>query len=177
MARSINNGAYFAVLAFAVVGGFIAHEAAHWAMGVALGHEMTMSLNAASSAPGEAVSVCDMRWISAAGPAFTIATALAAAAFVFWRGAVLAYPFIFAAFLMRLTATAVSAFNPNDEMRISASLGWGDWTLPIIVTLALLALTVAASRRLGIGWRTNVLSYVVASALITAIVFGDQALG
>ena len=176
MARPISNAAYYAMLAFAVVGGFVAHEAAHWAAGEALGHEMTMSLNRAAPAPGAEVTACQARLIDAAGPAFTLATALIAAAFVFTRGAVMAYPFIFAAFLMRLTATAVSLLHPNDEMRISAALGMGDWTLPLAVTLALLALIIAASLRLGIGWRTNVLSYLLGNALITAIVFGDQAM-
>ena len=176
MARPISNAAYYAMLAFAVVGGFVAHEAAHWAAGEALGHDMTMSLNRAAAAPGAEITACEARLIDATGPAFTIATALIAAAFVFTRNAALAYPFIFAAFLMRLTATAVSLLNPNDEMRISAALGLGDWTLPLAVTLGLLALTIAACRRLGIGWRTNVLSYVIANTLITAIVFGDQAL-
>lgn len=176
MARSINNGVYYAVLAFAVVGGFLAHEAAHWGAGEALGYEMTMSLNRAAASPGAEVSACHARLIDAAGPVFTIATALVAAGFVFLRNAVLAYPFIFAAFLMRLTATAVSAVNANDEMRISAALGLGDWTLPAVVTLALLALTAAASLRLGVGWRTNVLSYLVGNALIAAVVLGDQAM-
>lgn len=176
MARSINNGVYYAVLAVAVVGGFVAHEAAHWTAGEALGHEMTMSLNRAGPADEAALPRCDALTIDAAGPLFTTGTALIAAAFVFTRNVVLAYPFIFAAFLMRLTATAVSVMHPNDEMRLSTAFGLGAWTLPLIVTLGLLALTILASRRLDIGWRTNVLSYVVGNALITAIVFGDQAL-
>jgi hypothetical protein len=174
MARRINHVSYYAVLVFAVLAGFVVHELAHWIAGEALGYDMAMSLNRAGVESGGPPAPADALIIAAAGPLFTIAQALVAAVLVFGRGAVLAYPLVFAALMMRLVATAVSAFNPNDEMRISDALGLGAWTLPVVVSLALLAPTVAASRRLNIGWRTNLVSYVVANAAITAIVFSDQ---
>lgn len=172
MARRIDNRSYYAVLLLAVLFSFVAHELAHWGAGEALGLDMTMSLNRAYVAGG-AASPRDALIIGLAGPIFTIVQALVAAVFL-WRGAVLAYAFVFAAFMMRLSATFVSFALPNDEMRASVALGLGAWTLPALVTLGLLALTIAASRRLGIGWRTNLLSYMVTSLATAAIVFSDR---
>jgi hypothetical protein len=165
-----------ATVAVAVVLGFLAHEAAHWAAGVGLGYHMEMSLNRAGPVPGQTVTATHAMLISAAGPMFTLIQGFVAAVLAS-RGAVLAYPFVFAAFLMRLTASAISLINPNDEMRVGDALGVGSWTLPVLVTFALLALTVYASRQLGVSWRANAVAYVVGSATVTAMVFGDRLLG
>ena len=69
----------------------------------------------------------------------------------------------------------VSLFHFNDEARISDLLGLGPWTLPSLMVGVLLILTVVASRRLRLGWKTNAGAYLVSTVATTAIVMGDMA--
>jgi hypothetical protein len=75
-----------------------------------------------------------------------------------------------------VVAAGVSVFNLNDEARISQMMGWGSWTLPAIVVSLLLVLTIIASRTLRLSWKVNVLCYVVASVVATAVVGLDMVL-
>jgi hypothetical protein len=43
--------------------------------------------------------------------------------------------------------------------------------------LVLLALTVSGAKTLRVSWRTNVVLYLLASAITAAIVFGDPVVG
>ena len=165
--------AFYFVAPCAVWAGFIAHEAAHWAMGRALGHDMVMSLNSASAAAGQEVAVAHALLITAAGPAFTVALGLVSYVFCL-RGAALAYPLLFSTFFMRFIASGVSLFNPNDEMRLGSALGLGSWTLPLAVTSTLLALTVHASVRLRLGWIANLATFLLCALATTALVYADQ---
>jgi hypothetical protein len=156
----------FAVIAVAT---FLIHEAAHWLMGAALGYEVSYGIN--SVIPGSAMTASDHILMSAAGPAVTILIALAAFAVVMRRQSLTAYAILYFALFMRVIAAGVSVFNLNDEARISDMLGWGPWALPAVVILALLTLTIIASRHLRLSWKLNVLAYVV-SSLVTAAVVG-----
>jgi hypothetical protein len=149
---------------------FVLHEAAHWAMGIALGHDMVVGLNGAGTRAAAGVSARDAFLISAAGPFVTIVQALVAFQLARSRASTLAYAAVFAACFMRFAAAVVSVAHPNDEARLSLALGWGTWTVPALVVAGLLALTWSASRRLGIGWRTNVLLYLTASVVVAALV-------
>jgi hypothetical protein len=148
---------------------FVVHEAAHWAMGVALGHEMVVGLNGAGTRAGGA-SARDAFLISAAGPFVTIVQALAAFQWLRSRASTLAYAMLFAACFMRFAAAVVSVAHPNDEARLSLALDLGTWTVPALVVGGLFALTWAGSRRLGIGWRMNVALYLAASVAVAALV-------
>jgi hypothetical protein len=149
---------------------FVLHEAAHWAMGVALGHDMVVGLNGAGTRATTGVSARDAFLISAAGPFVTIVQALVAFQLARSRASTPAYAVLFAACFMRFAAAVVSIAHPNDEARLSLALGWGMWTVPTLVVAGLLALTWSASRRLGIGWRTNALLYLTASVVVAALV-------
>lgn len=109
--------------------------------------------------------------ITAAGPAVTLLQGLVALALVWARRSAVAWAFLFWAAFMRLMATAISLWNPNDEARLSEHFGLGTWTLPVVVTLVLLGLLAVGSRRIGAGWNSLALSWLVASAAITVIVF------
>lgn len=148
---------------------FVLHEGGHWLAAVLLGHDAHFSLNRAGAR--DAVEAGHMVLITAAGPAVTVLQGLAAFALVQARRSAAAWAFLFWAAFMRLMATVISLWNPNDEARLSKHFGLGTWTLPIIVTLVLLALLAIGSRRIGAGWKTLGLSWLVASAAITAIVF------
>ncbi len=152
---------------------FIVHEAAHWSMGQGLGYSMTMSLNGAYPDAGGFASDAHAIWVSAAGPLITLLQALVAYALMRSGQHRLAYPFLFVAFMMRFAAAVVSIKHPNDEARISQMLGLGTWALPLLMVALLFALLYVSSRRLGIGWRVNLVSYLMVSSMFAVIVFLD----
>ena len=171
--RRIRTGAGFYGLVF--VAGFITfalHEGGHWLAALLLGHEPFFGLNSAGTR--DAVSAADHAVISAAGPAVTIVQALIALALVQARSSAAAWVFLFWAAFMRFMATVISLFNPNDEARISDWLGWGTWTLPVLVTVGLFALLAVGSLRLKVSWKTLALTWVVASVSVSAIVGLDM---
>ncbi len=143
-------------------------------MGIALGHEMRMTLNHASPVSLIAIPDTDLLLIVAAGPFVTVLQALVAFFLIRSRGLLFAYPFLFAAWFMRFAAAFVSLAHPNDEARLSAELLGGMWWLPAGVVLGLSMLLWTASRRLGLGWKTNAVCYLICSAMTAAIVFGDR---
>ncbi len=166
----MRTGIGFYLLVF--VAGFVTftlHEGGHWAVAELLGHDGFFSLNRAGAR--EAPGADHMALITAAGPAVTILQGLIAFALVQARRSALAWIFLFWAAFMRLMATVISLWNPNDEARLSEHFGLGGWTLPIVVTVALLALFAVGSRRVRVRWTTLGLTWLVASAAISAIVF------
>ncbi|MDY6924196.1 MAG: hypothetical protein SWI22_09600 [Pseudomonadota bacterium] len=151
---------------------FAVHEGGHWLAAALLGHEAYFGLNSAGARG--TVGTVDQMIISAAGPAVTAAQALIALWLVQARASAAAWIFLFWAAFMRLMATGVSLFHPNDEARISDWLGWGMWTLPVLVTVALLGLLAVGTMRLGVGWKTLGLTWLVASVAVSAVVGLDM---
>lgn len=173
--EGVERGFYGLLLAVCAAS-FIAHEGAHALAGQLLGYDMAMTLNRAWPRAGGYASATHAQLVTAAGPAFTIVQGLIGAALVRWRrrGAHAAYAALFAATFMRFAAACVSLVHPNDEARLSLDWGLGHWSVPAVVVLGLLILTIDASRRLRLGWRTNVLAYVTCS-LVCAVVVGSDA--
>jgi hypothetical protein len=153
---------------------FVLHEGGHWLTTILLGHEAFFGPN--SSGPRAAVSAADHAVISAAGPLVTVVQAAIALWLVQTRSSQTAWIFLFWPAFMRLMATGISLFNPNDEARISEWLGWGLWTLPALVSAGLVALLVIGSRRLRVSWKTLALTWVAASVAVSAIVGLDMLL-
>ena len=169
----LRTGAGFYALVF--VAGFITfalHEGGHWLAAALLGHEAYFGLNSAGARG--AVSAADHALISAAGPVITLIQALVALWLVQARASAAAWVFLFWAAFMRLMPTAVCLFNPNDLAGFSEWLGWGLWTLPVVVTGGLFVLLAIGSRRLGLSWKTLALSWVVASVAVSAVVGLDM---
>jgi hypothetical protein len=164
------TGIGFYLLAF--VAGFVTfalHEGGHWLAATLLGHEAHFGLNRAGAR--DAVEAGHMVLITAAGPAVTVVQGLIAFALVQARRSAAAWIWLFWAAFMRLMATVISLWNPNDEARLSAHFGLGDWTLPIVVSGALVVLLAVGSRRIGARWTTLGLIWVVASVVLSGIVF------
>jgi len=173
--QRMRTGAGFYGLVF--IAGFISfalHEGGHWLAAMLLGHDAFYGLNSAGARG--AVSAVDHAIISAAGPAVTVIQALIALALVQARGSAAAWIFLFWAAFMRFMATVISLFNPNDEARISDWLGWGPWTLPVLVTAGLFLLLAAGVRRLNVSWKTLALTWVVASVAVSAVVGLDMSI-
>lgn len=171
--QKMRTGAGFYGLVF--VAGFITfalHEGGHWLAAVLLGHEAFYGLNSAGARG--AVGTVDHMIISAAGPAVTVVQALAALWLVQARGSAAAWVFLFWAAFMRFMASVMTLFLPNDEARISEWLGWGLWTLPVIVTGALFLLLASGSRRLSVSWKALALTWVTASIAVSAVVGLDM---
>lgn len=167
--------ARFHLLLFAVlVATFLVHEFAHWATGIALGHDMVATLNAVS--PVGPVSRQHLLLIAAAGPLVTIAQGLAGFWWVRRARSHAGFALLYSAFFMRLLAAGVSVFNPNDEAKISQLLGLGPWTLPALVVGGLFWLVVRASRTLRLTLRDQLLCYVVASIAVTLVIGVDRVL-
>jgi hypothetical protein len=171
--RRMRTGWGFYGLVF--VAGFVTfalHEGGHWLAALLLGHEAYFGLNSAGARG--AVGAADHMIISAVGPAVTVVQALIALWLVQARASAAAWVFLFWAAFMRFMATVVSLFNPNDEARISEWLGWGMWTLPVLVTVGLFALLAVGSVRLKVGWKTLALTWVVGSVAVSAVVGLDM---
>ena len=171
--QRMRTGAGFYGLVF--IAGFVTfalHEGGHWLAAVLLGHEAYFGLNSAGARG--TVSTVDHMIISAVGPAVTAVQALVAFWLVQARASAAAWIFLFQAAFMRFMATVISLFNPNDEARISEWLGWGMWTLPVLVTVALFALLAVGSLRLRVGWKTLLLTWGVASIAVSAVVGLDM---
>lgn len=164
----------FATLLFASLATTLVHEVGHYGMGTTLGHGMKMSLNHAAPVSAAAIPETDLLLIVAAGPLVTVLQALVAFFLIRNRGLLFAYPFLFAAWFMRFAAAFVSLAHPNDEARLSIELLGGTWWLPAGVVIGLSILLWSASRRLGIGWKTNAVCYLICSVATAAIVFGDR---
>jgi hypothetical protein len=166
------GASYFLLLVGIVLVTHLIHEGAHWLAGTALGHQMSFGLNGVS--PSAPTTARDYLIYSAAGPIVTVIQGLVAFLMIQARSSLIAYGFLFYAALMRASAALISLFNPNDEARISLELGIGQWTLPILVSGLLIGLTVAASRHLRLGWKTNLLTYLVCTVALSAIVGLDM---
>jgi hypothetical protein len=163
---------FFAWFVFAFLISYLVHESAHWLTGAALGIDVEFRLNAvrylSPTAPWQR-AVAD-----GAGPAVTILQAIIAYFLVKDRASIKAFAFLYVAAFMRFAATVVSVLNPNDEARISMTLGLGKWTLPLLVTGGLLLLAAKGSRHLQLTWKDQVVCYLVASIAVSAIVGLDR---
>ena len=125
---------YIFIFVVAVVSSWILHELAHLAVAQYLGYEMRMTLNGGYPLNGKYNRDLDYQLISAGGVIFTLLEATLVFVLMTLRNRIFLYPFLFTCFYMRLFATIISFRNPNDEARISYALGWGKFTLPLIVT-------------------------------------------
>jgi hypothetical protein len=164
---------YIPLMLLVVVISFIIHEGAHYAMGVALGYDMQVSINKAGLASGSYTSSLHQQLVSIAGPVVTFLIAAIALWLAYTRKIKAAFLFVFSGFLMRLMAAGVSVANPNDEARVSEALGWSMWALPGIVVGALFVMSLLASRTLGLGWKSWALTWVVMSVGIVGIIFTE----
>ena len=165
---------FYGLFALLAVAAYLVHEAGHWLVGAALGYPVSFGINSVIS--GTPMTQDDHILMSAAGPAVTVLIALAAFVMVMRRRSLAAYGILYFAMFMRAIAAGVSLFNANDEARISMLMGWGQWTLPALVVIPLLVLTIIASRKLRLSWKVNAILYVLASIVATVVVGLDMVL-
>ncbi|MDB5253297.1 MAG: hypothetical protein JWP27_2466 [Flaviaesturariibacter sp.] len=166
---------YAALTAAVVLLTWVIHEAAHWAAGEALGNAMYMSLNASGPVSGTYHAATDETPVSAAGPLITLVQAVLAFALL-RRGASLRWvPVLFVPVYMRALAAVLNVINKNDEGRISADLGLGTWTIPVLVTGFLVALAWVIIRRRALPTRFVVGTFLLIMLFASVIVLADMA--
>jgi hypothetical protein len=163
---------YILITLLAVFLTFALHEASHWLAGEILGYNMTMTMN--TSYP-LGVDDFSKEWhgtvISAAGPLFTILQAITIWLILRRRNRPMLYPFLLVPFIMRLFASLISFRNPNDEARVSASLGMPMWVLPLLVTGFLLWLVWDTSRRNSYMLKFQALSITLMVTFISVVIW------
>ncbi|GGY47639.1 hypothetical protein [Parvularcula lutaonensis] len=152
---------------------FVAHETAHAVAAKVLGYDVVATINHVS-AVGGIDSTGGRMLVDIAGPLATVLIAAFAAVIARVSGSLIAFWVVFSAAFMRIVAQFVSLSSPNDEMRVSAELGIGAWTLPaaVIVLLVILAFWAGNRARPGIG--QLFLGWIGASLAMTAVVFGEN---
>lgn len=158
-----------------VIASFFFHELSHYLMGEALGYDMVMTMNTVNLADGQTYT---HNWhrqlVSAGGPIFTIITAIIGFAVLSKKDHIYVYIILFIAFIQRFLAASASLMSPNDEARISDSLGIGTMTLPIIVSIGLFTLVYLAARKWNYSFKFSLISFFIISLSIAALVLTDQ---
>ncbi len=142
-----DSSLYLFWVALAVAFTWLIHELGHWMAGTLLGYEMKMTLNQAGLVEGGYTPAWHSLVVTAAGPVVTILQACIVFAIFRKTSNVALYPLLFVPFYMRLLAGAINFIHLNDEGKLSLALGVGTYTLPALVSLALLTLVIKASRR------------------------------
>lgn len=168
------SGRYIFISFIAVVLSFFFHELAHWITGELLGYKMGMSFNKTFYIGGDPVSKSHEMWVSAAGPFFTL---LQAFVFFLWlrkyRNENL-YPFLFFAFYMRLLAGVLNFIHLNDEGRISAWLGIGNFTISIFVCSLLLWLVYKISKENRYPFKFQWITFLLVMFFSSVVILSDQ---
>lgn len=170
------NLKYIVICSIAVFLTFFFHEGAHYIMGKALGYDMWMNLNSAGTVGGGGFnSDWEKQLVSAAGPIFTIIQGIVIFYIIKNTKNLNWYPFLFTTALMRFFAAAISVIaKANDEARISAWLGIGKMTLPIIVSAFLFFLVIKTSINNKLSWSFNLITLLLISINIAALVYLNQ---
>jgi hypothetical protein len=168
------NSQYILITFVAVAASWVLHELAHWTAGTLLGYEMGMTFNKTFPAGGTYTNDWHYQVISAAGPAFTLIEALIVFFIMQRKKRIVLYPFLFTCFYMRLLAAIMSILNPNDEARVSQSLGLGTYTLPIVMVICLFILVYKISGKYHFNWKFNGINLGLVIFFSSAIIMTDQ---
>jgi hypothetical protein len=172
--KSVNSKYVLATLSAVMLTWFL-HEFAHWLTGELLGYNMIMTLNTCYPINDTYAQNWHQHIISAAGPIITMIEALAAYLLLKRDHSHFLFPFLLTCFYMRLVAGGISVINPNDEARISQSLGIGTFTLPIIVSAILFYLVFRTVKTRGFTTKQIAITIVLIMLFSSAIILADQA--
>ena len=168
------NFKYILLTAVAVFLSFELHELAHFFTGEYLGNKMAMTLNSGYPFNGFYLEKWQYTVVSAAGPLFTILQALIFYFLLKKINNYYLYPWLLIAFFMRFSAMVLSFRNPNDEARISTSLGLGKFTLPLLVSTFLFFLVFKINQKYSYTKRFNLISVLLIIFFYSAIILIDQ---
>ncbi|MCM8557284.1 hypothetical protein [Sphingomicrobium sediminis] len=147
------------------------HELAHMLTAIAFGASGSMGTNTVNYSTS--MSDTARLWTNIAGPGIMLVIAIAARAMQ-WRWTAI---ILWVVFFQRLMAAVLTAMgSPNDEARIGAILGLGQWPI-FAATVGVAGLLFAAQfRDERLGWRWALAAFLGMNVAITAVVFGDDML-
>ena len=147
------------------------HESAHWATGELLGYDMWISFNQVGLVEGRYATTFHEVLVAMAGPFMTWVQASVFLILIRRDNRLHLYAFLVLALFMRAVALGISyASQPNDEAAASLLLGLPMWLLPMLSVSVLMVLTYFGSKQLHVGWKGNVLSYVMGSIVVTLVI-------
>ncbi len=154
---------------------YLFHEFGHWIVGEVLGNNMAYSLNNAAPQSGYYISASHEVYVSSGGPAFTILLSLLFLLIIEKYKINYAYPVVFFQLFCRFFSLVFGGFAQQDEARISAILGFGTYTIAIIVLLILFLIVLRASNILKINLQKNSYIFTV-STICELLVIGTYKL-
>lgn len=150
------------------------HELAHWLAGTVLGNPMTMSMNTVKTVAESYTADWHANVVTAAGPLFTMLQAIVFYFVIRKAQHIKWYPFLFFPFVYQFFAGLANYFEPNDEGRLSLDYGMGLYTLSVIVSIFLLVLILQTSRKFKLGFKINIVSFLLSAVFLFVIVLADQ---
>ena len=174
--KSRINVKYILLLFIAVFASTIFHEYAHWSIGEILGNEMNATLNGTNPVAGEYINEWNRKYVTLAGPLFTVLQAILFYFLITKYRKIELYPFLLFPFVMRFFAGLANFLGANDEGRLGLSLGIGLFTLSILVCSFLLFLVYKKSKEMEIGMKFNIISFLLCSLFLLLLVFIDAKL-
>lgn len=174
--RTVVEWCQFAgVLTMSTVASFLIHEQGHYLMGTALGFDMWFNLNSAGTLDEPGPTAFQQTFITMAGPAITIVQALIASLLIKHRAHLWIYAFVITAFWQRTYAFATSmAISHNDEARIAVMYELPVWSIHSVTSGILLFFAIWAARKAKAGVIANLISYLVITLGMLAVVLGTQ---
>lgn len=173
--RKLNpNYQYVFVAGLAVFFTFLFHEFSHWATGEILGNKMGMNLNAAFPLKGYYLEEWHSLVVTAVGPLLTLAQGFFVYFVMQGNKNRFLYPFLFTPLVMRILALFMNFITPNDEGRISLSLGLGLLTVPIIICSILFYLTYKASQQNQYSAKFNVSNILLIIFFSSVLILASQ---
>jgi hypothetical protein len=151
------------------------HEFGHWTIGELLGNKMMLSLNYTWPKSGYYIKSSDALYTLMGGPGFSILQAVIGFLIIIKYKNYYVYPIVFFPMYNRFFSLVFTGFSNQDEARIAAILGGGNYTFAILVVFILTFLVIKSSIILRIDLQKN--SYIfVLSTLCQVLVIGTYKL-
>ena len=154
---------------------YLFHEFGHWTIGEILGNKMMLNLNYTWPKSGYYIKSSDALYTLMGGPGFSILQAIIGLLLIIRYKKFYLYPFVFFPMYNRCFSLLFGGFSKQDEAKISAITGGGDYTFAVLVVLILTLLVIKSSFILRIDLQKN--SYIfVLSTLCQVLVIGTYKL-
>lgn len=169
---------YVLAILAAVLFTWLIHEFAHWFMAKLLGYESVMRLNGTFYLENENPTEWDKILVSTAGPIITLLQGFVVFLVLKKRGwNTYLYPLVFIAFYMRFLAGLLNFVNLNDEGRISAFLGIGNFTLSILISGLLFYMVYTISKKYKLNWKFQALTTLLVMLMSSILIIADMHFG
>lgn len=165
---------YVLLVAIAVTATWMLHEFAHWATGEYLGYDMVLTLNKSYPVSQQYKMPLDYQFVTIAGPLVTIVEAIIVYILLTGKRSIYLFAVLLACFYMRLMAMGMSFSNPNDEARFGLYMGWGKFTVPVIVNAFLLLLVYNVVKQHRFKTSFIAITFALIILFSSVIILSDQ---